>query len=92
MEDNLKEKRLGIFSKEVLFLHDNAPARCELASQKELAYLGFQDLNHPSYSPGLNPSDFHLFPGLKKKTESSPFFFRRGGLYCRGVPVGRTTF
>jgi hypothetical protein len=37
-----------------------------LATQKKLAYLGFQFLDHPPYSPDLAPSDYHLFPGLKK--------------------------
>jgi hypothetical protein len=34
-----------------------------------LAYLGFQCLDQPPYSPDLAPSDYHLFPGLKKKIE-----------------------
>jgi histone-lysine N-methyltransferase SETMAR len=38
-----------------------------LATQKKLAYLDFQCLDHPSYSPDLAPSDYHLFPGLKKQ-------------------------
>jgi len=74
-----------------LFLHDNAPAHRALATQKKLAYLGFQCLDHPPYSPFLAPSDYHLFPGLKKTIERSPFFFRRGGHCCCGDLVGRTT-
>ena len=50
------------------------------------------DLYHPPYSPDLVPSDYHLFPGLKRKIEKSPFFVRRGGHCCRGDLVGRTTF
>jgi len=46
---------------------DNAPAHRTLATQKKLAYLGFQCLHHPPYFPDLVPSDYHLFPGLKKK-------------------------
>jgi len=89
----LKEKGRGKFTKEVLFLHDNAPAHRSLATQKKLACLGFQGLDHPPYSPDLALSDYHLFPGLKKKTiESSPFFILRGGHCCRGDLVGRTTF
>jgi hypothetical protein len=38
-------------------LHDNAPAHQALATQKKLA----------SNSPDLAPSDYHLFPGLKKQ-------------------------
>jgi len=92
LKDILKEKRRGTFTKGVLFLHGNVPAHQALASQKKLAYLGFQCLDHPPYSPDLAPSDYHLFFGLKKTTEISPFFFRRGGHCCRGDLVGQTTF
>jgi len=66
LKDILKEKFRGKFTKRVLFLHDNAPAHRALAIQKKLAYLGFQRLDQPPYSPDLAPSDYHLFPGLKK--------------------------
>ena len=54
-------------------MHDNAPAHRALATQKKLAYLGFQCLDHPSYSPNLAPSDYHLFPGLKKQLKGHRF-------------------
>jgi histone-lysine N-methyltransferase SETMAR len=60
-------------TKGVLFLHDNAPAHRALATQKKLAYLGFQCLDHPPYSPDLAPSDYHLVPGLKKQSKSRHF-------------------
>ena len=50
--------------KGVLLLHDNVPAHRAIATQKKLAYLGFQCLYHSPYSPDLAPSDYHLFPGL----------------------------
>ena len=78
LKDVLKEKRRGKFTKGVLFLNDNAPAHQALATQKKLAYLGFQCLDHSPYSPDMAPSDYHLFPGLKKIIESPPFFVRRG--------------
>jgi hypothetical protein len=53
-------------SKGVLFLHDNAPAHRAIVTQKKPAYLGFQCLDHPPYSPDLTPSDYHLLLGLKK--------------------------
>ena len=68
LKDTLKEKCRENFTSEVLFLHDNAPTHRALASQKKLAYLGFQCLDHPPYSPDLAPSDYLLFPGLKKKS------------------------
>jgi len=88
----LKEKRGGKVTKGILFLHDNALAYRALATQKKLAYVGFQCLDHPPYSPDLAPLDYHLFPGLKKTIESSPFFVRRGGHCCRRDLVGQTTF
>ena len=69
----LKEKRLGKVTKGVLFLHVNALAQRALATQKKLAYLGFQCLDHPPCSPGLAPSDYHLFPGLKKQLKGRHF-------------------
>jgi len=69
LEHILKEKRRGKVTKGVLFLHDNAPAHRALATQKKLAYLGF----HPPYSPDLAPSDYNLFPGLKKLLKGRHF-------------------
>jgi len=63
----LKEKRRGKVTKVVLFLHDSVPAHQALATEKKLASLGFQFLDHSPYSPDLAPSDYHLFPGLKKQ-------------------------
>ena len=91
LKDFLKEKRRGKVAKWVLFLHDNAPAQRTLATQKKLAYLGFQCLDHPPFSPDLAPSDYYLFPGLKKQLKVA-IFFRRGGHCSRGDLVGRTTF
>ena len=67
LKDIMKEKRHGKFPKGVLSLHDNAPAHRALATQKKLAYLGFQCLDNPPYSPHLAPSDYHISRGLKKK-------------------------
>jgi len=58
----LKEKRRVKFIKFFLFLHDNAAAHRALATQKTLAYMGFQCLDHSPYSPDLAPSDYHMFP------------------------------
>ena len=65
LKDILKEK--------CLFLHDNVPAHRTLATQKKLAYLGFQCFDHPPYSPDLAPSDYDLFPGLKKQLKGRHF-------------------
>jgi len=54
-------------------LHDNVRAHRALATQKKLAYLGFQCLDHPLYAPDLAPSDYHLFPGLRKQLKVRHF-------------------
>ena len=78
--DILKEKHRGKFAKWVLFLHENAPSHRALAIQKKLAYLGFQCLNHPPYSPA---SDYRVFPGLKKKLNFTIFRPTRRSLLPR---------
>ena len=50
LKDILKEKRRGKITKLVLLLHNTPPYRA-LATQKKLAYLGFQCFDHPLYSP-----------------------------------------
>jgi histone-lysine N-methyltransferase SETMAR len=60
-------------TKGILFLHDNALAHRALATQKKLAYLGFQCLDHPPYTPDLVPSYYHLVPGLKKQLKGRHF-------------------
>jgi len=54
-------------------MHESAPAHRALATQKTLAYLSFQCLHHPHDSPDLAPSDYHLFPELKKQLKVRHF-------------------
>jgi len=63
-----------------------------LATQKKLTFLSFRCLDHAHYSPDLAPSDYHLFPELKKTIVMSPFFILRGGHCCRRDLFGRTNF
>jgi len=73
LQDILKEKRRRKVTKGVLFLHDNALAHLAHATQKKLAYLGFQYLDHPPCSLDLAPLDYHPFPGRKKKLKGHHF-------------------
>jgi histone-lysine N-methyltransferase SETMAR len=73
LKDILREKRRGKFTKGVMFLHKNSPPHRALTTQKKMAYLGFQCVDHPPYSPDLAPSDYHLFPGLKKQFNGGHF-------------------
>jgi hypothetical protein len=59
----LNVKRRVKVTKAFFVLHDNAPTPRALAAQKKLACC-----------PDLVPPDYHLFPGLKKKSvDCSPF-------------------
>jgi len=55
LKDILKEKRRAKITMGVPLLHVNAPAHRALAIQKKLAYMSFQCLDHPPYSPDLAP-------------------------------------
>ena len=55
-------------------MHQNAPAHRALTTQKKLAYLGFQCLDHPPCSPDWpRRTTYHLFPGLKKQFKGRHF-------------------
>jgi len=61
----LKEKRRGKLRQAVLFHHMLIRRRKHLAATQNAS---FELLRHPSYSPHMSPSDFCLFPKLKKKS------------------------
>jgi len=77
LKDILKEKRCRKVTRGVLFLHDNAPAHQALATQKKLAYLGFQCLDHPPYSLDLASSDVEVIAAAETWWDGQPseFFF-----------------
>jgi histone-lysine N-methyltransferase SETMAR len=59
----------------MLLQHNNTMTQTNVKTQEAISQLGWLVLSHPSYSPGLAPSDFHLFRLLKdavhgRKSES----------------------
>jgi len=66
LREEIKSKRHGMLSKKVLLHQDNARVHTSTQSLAEIHNCGFELLPHPPYSPDLAPSDFHLFPNLKK--------------------------
>jgi hypothetical protein len=56
----LKEKKSREILQSFLVLARKYPGSPALATQNQLAYLDFQCLDHPPYSPDLALSDFHL--------------------------------
>jgi len=69
----LRKLKLAIQSKRgekwddgVFLLHDNAPSHTSKVCKSAISDLGFVEISHPPYSPDLAPSDYFLFPHLKK--------------------------
>ena len=54
--------------KGVLFHQDNAPTHKSVFPMAAVRDCGFELVDHPPYSPDLAPSDYFLFPKMKKKT------------------------
>ncbi|GFX44179.1 mariner Mos1 transposase [Trichonephila clavipes] len=61
----LQNKRLGMRSKSVLLLHDNARSHTSRTTRELIESLGWEVLDHAPYSPELSPSDFHLLRYIK---------------------------
>jgi histone-lysine N-methyltransferase SETMAR len=57
----------------VVFLHDNARPHTDNHTQALLAYFNRELFDHPSYSPDLAPSDYHLLTYLKNWLGSQHF-------------------
>ena len=60
------EKRRGKLSKGVLLQQDNARVHTCKVAMDAVERNGYELIPHPAYSPDLAPSDFFLFPNLKK--------------------------
>ena len=61
----IREKRRVKLSKGVLLQQDNARVHTCKVAMDAVERNGYE-LIHPAYSPDLAPSDFFLFPNLKK--------------------------
>ena len=66
LSDEMKKKRLHLAKKKVLFHQDNAPVHTYVIAMAKINALKFKLLPHASYSPDIAPSDYFIFPNLKK--------------------------
>ncbi|UYV74114.1 hypothetical protein LAZ67_11002156 [Cordylochernes scorpioides] len=66
LREAIEEKRRGRFPRKIVYHQDNAPIHRLLQAIAAIYDSGFELLPHAPYSPDLTPSDFHLFPHLKK--------------------------
>lgn len=74
LNEKIKEKRPHLKRKKVLFHQDNARVHTSAVSMAKIMELKFELLPHPPYSPDLAPSDFFLFPNLKKWLGGQRFY------------------
>jgi len=58
-------KRRGMLSQGVVMIHDSARPHTAAATQNLITTFGWEQFDHPPYSPDLVPSDFRLFLHLK---------------------------
>jgi histone-lysine N-methyltransferase SETMAR len=54
-----------MLSRDVVMLPDNARSHTATATQDLFATFGWEQFDHPPYSPDLAPCDLHVFPHLK---------------------------
>ena len=48
-----------------VMIHDNAFPHTAAATQNLITTFGWEQFDHPPYTPDLEPNDFHLFLHLK---------------------------
>ena len=56
-------------SSSAIFVDDAVPQwvpYCACVETRRMEQWGWEILEHPPYSPDLAPSDYHLFPNMKK--------------------------
>lgn len=73
LREEIKKKRRGKISKRIRLLHDNAAPHRSKVALTAIKDCGFELLSHPPYSPDLAPSDYFLFPDLKKHLRGQRF-------------------
>jgi transposase len=69
LRKSVRRKRPQKWKNDWALHHDNAPSHTAMAVQQFLAKNNILIVPRPSYSPDLAPSDFWLFPMLKRAFE-----------------------
>ena len=69
----VQHKRPQMSDKRALLLHDNVRPHAAHATVNRLERWDWETLEHPPFSPDLAPSDFHLFPNMKKHLRAKRF-------------------
>jgi len=73
LKARIRRTRPDLEMERVLFHQDNARPHTSARTREAIASYGWTTLPHPSYSPDLAPSDFHLFGPLKESMRGQRF-------------------
>ncbi|GBM62038.1 Histone-lysine N-methyltransferase SETMAR [Araneus ventricosus] len=65
----IQNKKRGMLSQGNVLLHDNARPHSAGVTQNLIQQFGWEQFDHPPYSPALSPSDYHLFLFLNLKRD-----------------------
>ena len=67
LREKIRQIRRGKLTRGVFFYEDNAPADTSTMAIVAIQKCGFQLIENPTYSADLAPSDYYLFPEMKKE-------------------------
>jgi histone-lysine N-methyltransferase SETMAR len=62
----MQQKRPHSCDQKIMLLYDNCTVHKARHIREVIDECGFVEMEHPPYSPDLVPSDYYLFPKLKK--------------------------
>jgi len=80
----LKEKRAHYYSRhdKIILLHDNIRPHVAAPIKTYLETLKWEVLPHPSYSPDIAPSDYHLFRSMTHGLSEQHFILYKDTKNC----------
>jgi hypothetical protein len=71
LQKSVRRKRPELWPDKWILHHDSAPVHDSLRVREFLAKKSIAEVDHPPYSPDLDPYDFWLFPKLKHFPEGT---------------------
>lgn len=69
----IKKRSVLVHNQRRILQHDNARPHAAKVTQEKIRELELEVLPHPSYSPDLAPSDYHLFRSLEHSLRGKKF-------------------
>ena len=73
LKARIRRVRPALEMSKVLLQHDNASPHTSLKTREVISTFEWTTISHPSYSPDLAPSNFHLFVPLKESLREQHF-------------------